>query len=309
MLKSNTRLALFIVVNLIMIFAIMIIVPVWVKFHGGVQPRQIDGVEESVLRSALVYAGFSVRDGIMMVLASGLGFAVRVGHEKENLKKRELELNAERRQIELKSLKAQLNPHFLFNSLNNIYALIEFAPKRAQRALHDLSSMFRYIIYDTPSTTVTLAQEIQFIREYVELMRLRLGNACDLEFSVDPDVPTEVPITPLLYVTLVENAFKHSSPDDEEYFIRIKIRMEPFKSHNSEEGSLVFKVENSCTYSVSESIEKERSGVGLVNVRRQLNLLYPGSYKFELSQEKGKHSAMIKISMNALMKNIKEQNA
>lgn len=130
------------------------------------------------------YLRFVVRDGIMMVLSIALAYALRLAQDRENMRRKRLELEAEQRRIELKSLKAQLNPHFLFNSLNNIYALIAISPERAQKALHDLSGMLRFMIYDAANSFVPLQKEMQFISDYVELMKLRLSSGIRLDCAI-----------------------------------------------------------------------------------------------------------------------------
>ncbi|MDE6028618.1 MAG: histidine kinase [Muribaculaceae bacterium] len=307
LLLRSSRLPLFFIINFCIVLATMIFIPLWMEFHGGLPSPPGKGREDvSLWRYIAGYAGFSIRDGIMMILAMALAYAIRFGKEKEYIHTRELELNAERRQIELQSLKAQLNPHFLFNSLNNIYALIGFAPDRAQESLHALSSMLRFMIYDS-SESVTVEKEAQFIGEYVELMRLRMGDSCHLEYALSESLPSDARIAPLLYVTLVENAFKHSVANEHGYFIRISLytSVGVNKNHRSVE-TLVFKVEN--TYSESEEedvIENNHLGVGITNVRKQLNLLYPGCNSFEIDSGGGIYTATITIETNVL-KNVKE---
>lgn len=307
MLLRNSRLPLYFIVNFCLVISTMIFIPLWMEFHGGLPkpPGKMEG-DVSLWRYIAGYAGFSIRDGIMVILASALGYAIRFGKEKEDIHTQELELNAERRQIELQSLKAQLNPHFLFNSLNNIYALISFAPDRAQESLHTFSSMLRFMIYDS-SGPVDLEKEAMFIGEYVELMRLRMGETCNLEYDVSGDLPINVKIAPLLYVTLVENAFKHSARYGENYYIHICLYPERVERGGKRVEQLVFKVEN--TYSEAEDDEKEAErednehvGVGVANVRRQLNLIYPDANSFEIQMNRGVYSAKIAIDVDALKK-------
>ena len=119
------------------------------------------------------------------------------------------ELEKGRVEAELKSLKNQLNPHFLFNTLNNIYSLIAFNPETAQHAVHDLSRLLRYILYENNQNRVPLAKEIEFIDNYIALMKIRLPQ----EVIVETEIYAErnVEIAPLLFITLVENAFKHGN--------------------------------------------------------------------------------------------------
>ena len=161
------------------------------------------------------------------------------------------------------------------------------------------------MIYDS-SESVTVEKEAQFIREYVELMRLRLGDSCRLEYILPDSLPLDARIAPLLYVTLVENAFKHSVANETGYFIRISLytsaRVD--KCHRSVE-CLVFKVEN--TYSEAEKengMENKHLGVGLPNVRKQLDLLYPGVSSFEIDTKGGIYTATILIETSVL-KNMK----
>ncbi|MDE5791587.1 MAG: histidine kinase [Muribaculaceae bacterium] len=309
MLLRNRRWPLYLLINLCMVLVTMIFIPLWLELHGGL-PGPIGKMKKdaSLWWYVVHYAGFSIRDGIMVILASALGFAIRFGKEKEYIHTRELELNAERRQIELQSLKAQLNPHFLFNSLNNIYALIGFAPERAQDALHTLSRMLRFMIYDS-SGSVEIEREANFIGEYVELMRLRLGEACDLEYEVSGDLPVNAKIAPLLYITLVENAFKHSSSNGLDYYIHISLFQDVVEKGKSLQDILTFTVENTFAEREEsdgededneEKEEPQHIGVGLTNVRRQLNLLYPGSNSFVITSKGGVYSATIKIDVEAL---------
>ena len=305
LLRRNINLPFFFLMNVCMVLATMIFIPFWLEFHDDIpHPHGKIRENESLIRCIISYAGFSIRDGIMVVLAAALAFAIRFGREKDSIHTRELELNAERRQIELQSLKAQLNPHFLFNSLNNIYALIEFAPEKAQYALHTLSRMLRFMIYDA-SGLVSLEKEAKFIGEYVEMMRLRIGSACDLQYLLSDDLPQNVKIAPLLYVTLVENAFKHSASNGSDYYIHISLYSEIL---NRDEGKtdekLVFRVVNTYPENKNGSEdgrdEGENIGIGLVNVKRQLNLLYPGSNRFEITESAGVYSATIILDVGAL---------
>ena len=303
LLFRNSRLTLYLLLNFCMVLATMIFIPLWIEFHGGLPgPAGRMKGDISFWRYIAGYAGFSIRDGIMMILSTALGYAIRFGKEKEYIHTRELELNAERRQIELQSLKAQLNPHFLFNSLNNIYALISFAPDRAQEALHALSSMLRFMIYDS-SESVPLDKEAQFIREYVDLMRLRMGDACRLEYSLSDSIPHDARITPLLYVTLVENAFKHSSANEHGHYISISLYPDLAVIGKVKRECLVFKVENTYTDLKKENeIDKHHFGVGLSNVRQQLSLLYPDASRLEICHGGGIYTASIIIETRALKK-------
>lgn len=291
----NDNKSLYFIVNACLIIVICGIIPVWFETHGGLPlPKHKVQAEISVSQYLMGYIKFVIRDGITMVLAAGLAYALRLSEERENVRRRELMLNAEQRQIELKSLKAQLNPHFLFNSLNNIYALIGFAPERAQEALHELSGMLRFMIYDSASSFVPLSKEAQFITNYAQLMKLRLGSATNLECNINVDREEELYIAPLLFLSLVENAFKHSGSNDRDNFIVIDLSIAG--------ANLVCRTSNTFPSEKNRTMpgmEKE-SGVGIENVRKQLRLLYPERHNFQISDTVGVFTAEIKIAVSAL---------
>lgn len=294
-LFRSDRKVLFFLLNFLIIAVICCLTPLCFERLGAFpRPKHLIGQEMTIMQHLMGYFRFVIRDGIMMILAASLAYALRLSRERENVRRRELEVNAERKQIELKSLKAQLNPHFLFNSLNNIYALIAISPDRAQEALHDLSSMLRFMIYDAASALVPLSKELRFIADYVELMKLRLNSSIRLECNIIEPSSEEMKIAPLLFLTLVENAFKHSTANDDGWFISINI--------TSDKEWLSCCVANSCLKNNSNRmIEGEESGVGLMNVEQQLRLIYPGQHIFSLSETDGVYSATIKISIGALL--------
>ncbi|MDE5869112.1 MAG: sensor histidine kinase [Muribaculaceae bacterium] len=298
LLKKGNR-YLYFGVNLCLIILTMLFVPFWLEIHGEFPDtpwRQQENI--SIWRYIAGYAGLSLREGIMVILAAGLAFATKMSREKENIRTRELELNAEHRQIELQSLKAQLNPHFLFNTLNNIYALIAISPERAQESLHTLSNMLRFMIYES-SEMVELEKEAQFIKEYVELMKLRIGDSCRVEYKMT-ELPTGLRISPLLYLTLVENAFKHTASNGKDCFIRVSWEVRKMSRGKELKDILFFIVEN--TYKISDEGEDiySQAGVGLDNVNRQLKLLYPDSYIFNVTGRKGIFVAEVGIKQEAM---------
>lgn len=145
---------------------------------------------------------------MLMALTVGLAVAIRMTGNWYRIEAEKQQIEKERTQAELKNLKSQLNPHFLFNTLNNIYALIPIDRTKAQFAVHSLSHMLRYVLYENNQNYIPLEKEIQFVRNYVELMELRLPDR--VETTVDlPEQADGYTIAPLLFITLVENAFKH----------------------------------------------------------------------------------------------------
>lgn len=294
-LLRNDRKSLYFIINFCIIVIVCCFVPLWFELTGGFPlPKGHRHGNITTTQYLIHYLRFVIRDGIMMVLSAALAFALRLSEARERLRRRDLELNAEKRQIELKSLKAQLNPHFLFNSINNIYALIGFAPERAQSALHELSSMLRFMIYESGSSYVSLQKEMQFISDYTALMKLRLNSNINVECNVMEFPPTDVQVTPLLFLTLVENAFKHVAPlPDGKGFIKINIGIEG--------PNLVGTVTNSFNDSKKEvASDTSESGIGIENVRRQLRLIYPEAHTFDIKRTNNTFTATISISLKYL---------
>lgn len=175
-----------------------------------------------------------------------------------------------RRETELNLLKHQINPHFMLNTLNNIYALIGFDPEKAQNAVMDLAKMLRYLLYDTNENFVSMEKELQFLRNYIELMKLRVAPSLNLTVEVLVQNPQTMRIAPMLAGALVENAFKHGISGSQDDFIKIK--------SFDDENNIMLEVINS--YYPKENNEKNNSGVGLATLERRLELLYKKNYQF-----------------------------
>ena len=171
----------------------------------------------------LHWLNFYARDVVMLVLTIGLSIALKLSDTWLRLSRRSEQLVAARRQEELQNLKSQLNPHFLFNTLNSIYALIAVSPPKAQDAVHKLSGMLRYVLYDDRQV-VELSRELSFIENYVKLMGLRLPASTRLECDVDAGSTANAPVPPLLFIPLVENAFKHGNTGEAGAIIKIESR-------------------------------------------------------------------------------------
>ena len=284
---------LFFTVNFILVVCLCSLLPLWFEAHGGMpRPRHLHGLPMTAGQLLMGYLRFIIRDGVMMILSIALAYAMCLSKAREEMRSRVLELEAERRNTELMSLKAQLNPHFLFNSLNNIYALIAIDPDKAQQSLHELSNMLRFMIYDSEAASVPLAKELQFIRDYIRLMSLRLNPSVRLTVSFPEIADGSLHIAPLLILTLVENAFKHVSVIDGKGFIDIRISL-------NEEG-LCCRVGNSCIGKSTEILEKGASGVGLKNIEKQLALLYPSEYQFKTESSAGVYRSELIIKNSAL---------
>ena len=214
---------------------------------------------------------FFASNAMLYLLVVGVSVAIRMTGGWYRAETARQELEHRRTEAELQNLKSQLNPHFLFNTLNNIYSLIQLDTARAQQAVLDLSRMLRYVLYDSSRPEVPLADEIAFLRDYIELMRIRLPRHVRVYVSL-PDTPSQTPVAPLLFISLVENAFKHGVSNDKASHILIDL--------HEIEGQLICRIENSL---FPKSLESDRSGsgIGLPNLVKRLEMIYPGRYTFK----------------------------
>jgi two-component system, LytTR family, sensor kinase len=196
-------------------------------------------------------------------------------------------LEKERLASELSLLKTQINPHFFFNTLNNIYALTEVDPKVAQEAIYNLSKMMRYMLYETENDRVLLSKEIDFIRNYVELMRLRLSDSVKVDFGYPVEVGNAI-VAPLVLITFIENAFKHGVSYNEKSYVRSELSVVG--------NQLKFSICNPLLHS-AHATRLEASGIGLSNVQRRLNLLYPQRHELLLETTENEFSVHLTIQL------------
>ena len=178
-------------------------------------------------------------------------------------------LETEKKDMELQFLKSQLNPHFLFNSLNNIYSLAYQKSDKTADAILKLSEILRYMIYESNDSWVALSTEIEYVNSYIELQKLRFKDGAAIEMTVNGEIDDQQ-ILPLVLISFVENAFKHGVANDPSDPIRINIIANKKILHFS------------ITNKKNASNKDEMGGVGLNNVERRLQLLYPDRYKLNI---------------------------
>lgn len=231
---------------------------------------------------------FFVGNATLYLLVVGVGVAIRMTSGWYRAEAERQKLEHSHTEAELQNLKSQLNPHFLFNTLNNIYSLIQLDGDRAQQVVHDLSRLLRYVLYDSSRTYVPLAAEVDFLRNYIELMRIRMPRHVKVFVSL-PDGPSQTPVAPLLFISLVENAFKHGVSNDQPSYITIDL--------HEIGGQLICKIKNSY-FPKSAETDRSGSGIGLKNLRKRLEMIYPGRYTFEHGQEGEAYTALLCIKPN-----------
>ena len=203
---------------------------------------------------------------VVLLLMFGANLGIKNYIRSRDDRKRLVELEKRNLEQQLEYLRYQINPHFFMNTLNNIHALVEFNPVKAQEMIVELSKMMRFVLYEGNKQSVPLSRELDFIRHYVTLMKLRYTD----KVSIKLDLPNETPerqIPPLILVTFIENAFKHGVSYQHESFIEVTVTVE--------DETLLFR----CHNSKADHSNEEKGGVGLANVRKRLDLIYGERYR------------------------------
>jgi len=208
---------------------------------------------------------------IIALLMLGADIGIFAMLQANTQRKRLLQLEQQNLKQELDNLKHQINPHFFMNTLNNIHALIDIDQELAKRSVIELSQMMRYMLYDGTGSTVALPREVDYIERYISLMKLRYDEKVEIVCQLDSN-HNEVQIPPLLLVTFVENAFKHGVSYREHSFIYVNLELIDGGNY----------LHFACTNSRHNVSEKTEGGIGLENVRKRLELLYPDR-KYELT--------------------------
>ena len=199
------------------------------------------------------------------------------------------ELKTKTMQSELKFLKTQINPHFLFNTLNSLYALTLKKSDNAPQIVIQLSEMMRYMLYECNESSVLLSNEVKYIQNYLALERLRQSEGIEINFQVHGDVSGKK-IAPLLFTPFLENSFKHGLNNQiKEGYVNILLEVE--------DDSLLFFIENSKPSSIPTQSRKRSGGIGLTNLRRRLKILYPDRHKLEIHDTPNSYSVSLEISL------------
>jgi LytS/YehU family sensor histidine kinase len=253
-------------INIVMITVLGTFLHYWMDMANDIfmpyMARRYDdtlGTIAYILRDSLNLAVFAAG-------ATALALARRWVTADQSVK----ELEAARAQAELRNLRNQINPHFLLNTLNNIYALTAFDTAKAQETIQELSKMLRHILYDYQQPTVPIKDEVEFLENYVKLMRIRLSESVGVTFTTDIQ-DSNIQVAPMIFISLVENAFKHGISPTEPSFIRINI--------TADKHFIYCEIQNS-NHPKTES-DHSGHGIGLQQVQRRLELAYPNHYTWQ----------------------------
>jgi len=211
---------------------------------------------------------------LISFLVTGFSLGLRF-FDKHNLnEKQRKEAEKEKLNSELAFLKNQINPHFFFNTLNNIYSLVQTKVEDGQKAILQLSKLMRYLLYETEKGNTHLSQEIDFMQNYIELMKLRLSKKVNLNIAF-PEHFQDVSIPPLLFLPFIENAFKHGISYRNPSFINIFMKVG--------EEEISFECNNSIG-GKGDELFKSDPGIGLENVKKRLSLLFQDNHKLTINE-------------------------
>ena len=265
-LLFNQRLKEFLVVNVVLVLIMSAGIYFWQSILfppiplSGKPPRE--GVPPRTI--------FVLRDMLSMILTIALATAIKLIGRWSQIENERREAERARSEAELKNLRSQLNPHFLLNTLNNIYALIAFDSDKAQQAVQELSKLLRHVLYNNQQPFVSLGKEMDFIRNYIELMRIRLSPNVTVKTEINISADSRTQIAPLIFISLIENAFKHGISPTEPSMVLIAF---------SESENQVKCIITNSNHPKSSG-DKSGSGIGLNQVSKRLELLYPHKYKW-----------------------------
>lgn len=224
---------------------------------------------------------FAVTVLLLFIVTMSAGALVTIVRYQYKTKIQSAQAETAQRQSELQLLQSQLSPHFLFNTLNNLYGLSLHEPQRVPSLLLKLSDLLRYSVYDVKEMFVPLQHELDYIRNYIEFEKLRLGEKLDLTSNLEAQQAPHCKVPPLLLIVFVENAFKHSrTAGNERVEIHISLRIQG--------DQIVFSVSNSFAGGVSRQ-SQTYSGFGLESVRRRLNLLYARRHTLRIDQSDNRY--------------------
>ena len=264
LLLRNHRYVWYLVVNLLTITAVFSLVAIYEKYAPyDTEPYILNG--KASFTDLAIY--WNILLGFFM---TGLNMGIKLLYRSLRDEQQMEELRRQNLQAEMDYLRYQINPHFFMNTLNNIHALIDIDTEYAKSAVIELSKMMRYVLYESGSETISLKKDIQFIENYIELMRIRYDSSIDICLDYPATIPNKVAIPPLLLIVFVENAFKHGVSYNHASFIHIRIGYR----------------DDAVTAVISNSRhEKSRpgtTGIGLENVKKRLALIYQDNYTLSI---------------------------
>jgi hypothetical protein len=274
-------------------FAFALFLPVAIAVSAGLRTPLAIWLQTHVFRpgSAAPPVGIVFRDSFVNIFIWVMCLvAIRLVFEKIWFRQYVETMEKEKTQSELDFLKAQFNPHFLFNSINSIYGHIDRKNGKARNMLLNFSEMLRYQLYECNVDKIIIDKEIQYLRNYIALQQERKEENVRVCVDIRDDVQGFM-IAPLLLISFVENAFKFvSSHEDQENTVLVSLR--------KKEGQLLFRCYNTCEEGAATH-DMERGGIGIANTRRRLDLQYPGKYQLEITDQGASYEVLLNLNIEA----------
>jgi Histidine kinase len=277
LLFNDKRIQYFVIVT-VMIFSVavisLIIHPIGPPQPPGMgnPPPDLQPVRSYDLQSLL---GTILNNLITALLIIGSSTALELEYKWRSEQKLRKDAEKEQLKTSLALLRHQVSPHFLMNTLNNIHSLVEMDAAKAQEAIERLSTLMRYLLYDSAQNTIELKKEIEFIHSFISLMQLRHSDEVEVRVVVPAQVP-EMKIPPMLFISLLENAFKHGVCYPFKSFIDFELQLS--------DSNLNCTIRNS-KHKVQSKSQDEYSGIGLDNIKKSLKLLYQENFRLEIVED------------------------
>lgn len=231
---------------------------------------------------------FKILPSVFYILIIAISTIIKILSEFYNDQQNKLIAESQRTATELNYLRTQTNPHFLFNSLNSIYSLAHKKSDLVPDAIVTLSEMMRFMLYETDNKYVLLEKEINYIKNYIELQKLRLNNIENISINIHGNTKDKF-IEPMLLISFIENAFKYGTDYKGTAFVKIIISIE--------ENIFSFWIENKIENSRKDP---ENSGIGLANIKNRLNLLYPNTHQLDLTSTDSKYTVHLVLQLDQI---------
>ncbi|HAK78871.1 MAG TPA: hypothetical protein DCM71_18670 [Runella sp.] len=220
-----------------------------------------------------------------------LGGLIKIVRHNVQFQLREAQTSAAHSKSELQLLQSQLSPHFLFNTLNNLYGLSITQHEKIPPLLLKLADLLRYSVYDTKEVFVPLKDELTYINNYIDFEKIRIGERLMLTTAFESLPRPDIKIAPMLLIVFIENAFKHSKNTAEEH-IFVEITLKTWAD------SILFSVKNSFSLpQEGENVIDKHSGFGLASIRKRLELLYPNEHELKIEETEGFYQVMLQLKM------------
>ena len=230
----------------------------------------------------LIIAQHDIIAIIILILMLGMNLGIKLYFRQRDDQKKMEDLEKQNLEQQLEYLKYQINPHFFMNTLNNIHALVDIDPEKAKATILELSKMMRFVLYEGNKTGVPLDREIAFLKNYITLMKLRYTNKVRITVDIPETIPNKE-IPPLIFITFVENAFKHGVSYQQESFIEVTLAINDDKLHFT------------CRNSRIPREEDKHGGVGLTNIKKRLELIYGSNFTLDIKDQPEAYTVNITI--------------